>query len=173
MDNGTAGTGSAELRRLVAQVVREVVADVAAKEITTVGEGAHATRSAAAQSPGPTAQPTGPISGAARSRTERVRITSDADLQQFAFHLVGLFENPKAREDIRTGRLRFQLAGGATAPAASGAVERIDSGAVTERRVAAAAEAGASLLLGRRAVLTPLAREKARALGVPVEKERR
>ena len=32
--------------------------------------------------------------------------------------------------------------------------------------------AGAALVLGPRAVLTPLARDKARALGVPVQKER-
>jgi hypothetical protein len=50
-------------------------------------------------------------------------------------------------------------------------VQRIEKGAVTERMVAAAAKAGASLVLGPRAVLTPLARDKARALGVPVQKE--
>ncbi len=49
---------------------------------------------------------------------------------------------------------------------------RVDKGAVTERMVAAAAAAGARLVLGPRAVLTPLARDKARALGVPIEKER-
>ena len=48
----------------------------------------------------------------------------------------------------------------------------MDKGAVTERAVNAAAKAGARLVLGPRAVLTPLARDKARALGVPIEKER-
>jgi hypothetical protein len=52
------------------------------------------------------------------------------------------------------------------------AVQRVEKGAVTERMVAAAAKAGAALVLGPRAVLTPLARDKARALGVPVQKER-
>jgi hypothetical protein len=52
------------------------------------------------------------------------------------------------------------------------AVRRVEKGAVTERAVIAAARAGARLVLGPRAVLTPLARDKARALGVPVEKER-
>ena len=41
---------------------------------------------------------------------------------------------------------------------------------MTERIVAAAAAAGARLVLGPRAVLTPLARDKARALGVPIER---
>jgi hypothetical protein len=49
---------------------------------------------------------------------------------------------------------------------------RIERGAVTERAVQAAASAGARLVLGPRAVLTPLARDRARALGVPIEKER-
>jgi hypothetical protein len=52
------------------------------------------------------------------------------------------------------------------------AMHRVEKGAVTERTVAAAAAAGARLVLGPRAVLTPLARDKARALGVPISKER-
>jgi hypothetical protein len=51
-------------------------------------------------------------------------------------------------------------------------IRRVEKGAVTERAVIAAAKAGHRLVLGPRAVLTPLARDKARALGVPVEKER-
>jgi hypothetical protein len=54
----------------------------------------------------------------------------------------------------------------------TGTVQRVEKGAVTERMVAAAARDGAALVLGPRAVLTPLARDKARALGVPVQKER-
>jgi hypothetical protein len=50
-------------------------------------------------------------------------------------------------------------------------IRRVEKGAVTERAVIAAAKAGHRLVLGPRAVLTPLARDKARALGVPVEKE--
>ncbi|MCV7175664.1 hypothetical protein H7H98_07885, partial [Mycolicibacterium sphagni] len=63
------------------------------------------------------------------------------------------------------------LAGGAHgAPAAA---RRIDSGAVTERHVADMATSGGVLVLGPRAVLTPLAREKARVLGITIEKERK
>jgi hypothetical protein len=51
-------------------------------------------------------------------------------------------------------------------------VHRVDKGAVTERAVAAAAAAGARIVVGPRAVLTPLAKDKARSLGVPIEKER-
>jgi hypothetical protein len=154
----------ADLRALVAQVIREVVADVA-----PYPHPAAAPSVRAAQPGGP--RPSGPVNAANRSRTETVRITGSADLQSFARRLLDLFENPKSREDLRAGRLRFELAGGVAAAAAPGAVERIERGAVTERKVAAAASSGTRLVLARGAVLTPLAREKARALGVPIEKE--
>jgi hypothetical protein len=48
----------------------------------------------------------------------------------------------------------------------------VEKGAVTEAMVAEAAKAGARLVLGRRAVLTPLARDRARAAGVEIERER-
>ena len=54
----------------------------------------------------------------------------------------------------------------------TGTVQRVEKNTMTERMVAAAARDGAALVLGPRAVLTPLARDKARALGVPVQKER-
>ena len=60
---------------------------------------------------------------------------------------------------------------GPQTPAPPGGPTRIDRGAVTERTVAAAAKAGGRLVLGPRAVLTPLAREKARALGIEIERE--
>lgn len=152
-----------DLRAMVAQVVREIVADhTAARAVTTSSDNA-----------GPSVAPRGPRDAAGRSRSDVVRITNDTDLQHFVRRLLDLFENPKTREDLRTGRLRFELTGGVAAAAAPGAFERIDQGAVTERRVAAAAATGAGLVIGPRAVLTPLAREKARALGVPIEKERR
>ena len=50
---------------------------------------------------------------------------------------------------------------------------RVEHGAVTERTIKKAADAGARLVLGPGAVLTPLARDKARALGIEIERERR
>ena len=73
------------------------------------------------------------------------------------------------REVLRDG---LPAAAGSANGTGTGTVQRIEKGAVTERMVAAAAKAGAALVLGPRAVLTPLARDKARALGVPVQKER-
>jgi hypothetical protein len=100
-----------------------------------------------------------------------VSLRNDADLGKFVLDLLHLFENPKHRDALRAGRLRFRLA----AAAGSGSVQpshRIEKGAVTEAMVAAAARAGARLVLGPRAVLTPLARDRARAAGVEIVKER-
>jgi hypothetical protein len=95
---------------------------------------------------------------------EHVTIGGDDDLNRFARDLLARPD----REAILAGRVRFTLGSGE--PGHAG-VTRIDRGAVTERTVAQAAKAGGRLVLGRRAVLTPLAREKARALGIEIERE--
>ncbi len=124
---------------------------------------------------------------AAEPRVEPVTIADDTDLHAFVLRLLELYEDPARREAVRTGRLRFRLTGPAPTqaepiqeaeptqeePAAPRvpAVRRVERGAVTESTVVAAAKEGARLVLGRRAVITPLARERARALRVPIEKE--
>jgi hypothetical protein len=105
--------------------------------------------------------------GDGAGRIELVRLESDADLERFARAVVARAAADGAA--IMDGRLRFTL--GRAATATSGAV-RVERGAVTERTVKQAAEAGGRLVLGAKAVLTPLAREKARALGVDIERER-
>ena len=106
---------------------------------------------------------------------ETVSVRTDQELAAFVTRLLRLAEDPRRRDDLRTGRLRFRLApgGGAQAGPAGSArpVRRIDKGAVTEAVVRDAARAGARLVLGRRAVLTPLARDRARAAGVEIERE--
>ena len=100
----------------------------------------------------------------AAARTEHVRIESDADLDAFVRSVLD------QADAIREGRLRFTLGSG-TSPASG--VVRVEHGAVTERTIKKAADAGARLVLGPGAVLTPLARDKARALGIEIERERR
>jgi hypothetical protein len=95
---------------------------------------------------------------------EHVTLASDADLDRFVRGL--LARPPEELEAIRAGRLRFTLHAGAP----SGVV-RVERGAVTERKVNEAAKAGARLVLGPAAVLTPLARDKARAKGIKIERE--
>jgi hypothetical protein len=118
--------------------------------------------------------------------TETVNLSTDEDLAAFVHRLLDL--DPDQREEVRYGRKRFRLAapdppppagearparGGLAAPAQeTGAVRRIERGAVTERVIDQAARAGERLVLGRGAVLTPLARDRARAAGVEIEKER-
>jgi len=122
---------------------------------------------------------------------EMVNLSTDDDLAAFVKRLLDL--GPDEREEVRSGRKRFRLAAppAARTPGAPGippalagradeagrprpaaAVRRIERGAVTERVINAAAQAGERLVLGRGAVLTPLARDRARASGVQIEKER-
>jgi hypothetical protein len=114
---------------------------------------------------------------AAGPRREAVTLDSDEDLEHFVRTLVDRLENPAERRAVRTGRLQFTLRGASGAPKAPGAPEaptvRIAKGAVTERMIRDAAKRGARLVLARGAVLTPLARDQARTLGVEIEKEAR
>jgi hypothetical protein len=119
-----------------------------------------------------------------------VRISTEEDLHAFVLRVLKLAGNPKLRGDLISGRARFRLAGTSATAASStaasstaasstaasstaaSATHQVEKGAVTERAVMAAAAAGARLVLGPRAVMTPLARDKARALGVPIERPR-
>jgi hypothetical protein len=141
---------------------------------------------------------TSPAAGGPAAGWQTVAVSTDADLDRFVQHLLALFEDPRRRQDLRAGRLRFRLAtppppptpaaptapsptepsptaAGAPAQALPGGdrpVVRIERGAVTEARVREASRSGARLVLGRAAVLTPLARDRARGLALPIEKER-
>ena len=116
--------------------------------------------------------------------TETVNLSTDEDLAVFVKRLLDL--DPAQREELRSGCKRFRLASpqarsvpagagqgnGAERAGPSAPVRHIERGAVTEAVIAAAARAGERLVLGRGAVLTPLARDRARASGVQIEKER-
>jgi hypothetical protein len=109
--------------------------------------------------------------------TEHVVLRTDADLDVFVRRLAALCADPARCADLQQGRHGFRLraVGASDASASAGhaaGVLRVDRGAVTERMVARAAAEGARLVLGKSAVLTPLARDKVRSLGVAVEKER-
>jgi hypothetical protein len=131
---------------------------------------------------------------------ETVNLSTDEDLAAFVARLLDL--DADAREDLRAGRKRFRLAipphpqsssvtgdptitealgtsathgpNGLTAVNGSAGppTRRIERGAVTEKVIRDAARAGERLVLGPRAVLTPLARDRARVSGVEISKER-
>jgi hypothetical protein len=99
-------------------------------------------------------------------KVEAVSLHTDEDLERFVHGVLG------RADEIRAGRLRFTLQTTAGAAAAeSPAALHVAKGAVTERAVREAAAQGTRIVLGRRAVLTPLARDTARKLGVEIEKE--
>ena len=109
------------------------------------------------------------------AKVEEVSITSDGELQSFVRRLLSLAADPKRREALQSGQFKFRLKRARKAPeseaSARGGGERIDKGIVTERKVIAAAKAGKKLVVGKGVVVTPLARDKARQLGVQIEKE--
>ncbi len=142
-----------ELRALVREALRDALPELVAASVTTMTNGT-------TTAPGP--------------RVEDVRVADDADLAAFAARVLDL------ADDVRSGRVGFRLAGAASAGAAPAgaaplprpaAEHRIDTGAVSERHVRAAERAGARLVLGPRAVLTPLARDRVRASGVEIVRE--
>ncbi|HET8950328.1 MAG TPA: hypothetical protein VFN44_07450, partial [Solirubrobacteraceae bacterium] len=150
--------------------IRELLAEALA---APNGDGAGRDAAPAVYPPPPVAAVHRPSTWTAPA-AEPVPLRSDADLDRFVLALLARFEDPAQREAIRAGRVRFTLAAaGAAAPApAPGDAIRVARGAVTERKVVEAAKAGARLVLGPGAVLTPLAREKARSLGIELERER-
>ena len=109
--------------------------------------------------------------------TEVVALGSDADLAGFVARIADMCEDAATREQLRTGGIAFSLASGSASPtpgggagAAAGSVTVVERGAVTEAMVRKAAETGSALHLGPRAVLTSLAKDKAKAMGVEIVK---
>jgi hypothetical protein len=134
---------------------------------------------ASTPAPAPPARGSGPAA-AGEARLEAVTIDTNEDLDQFIRRLMSRLENPRERLAIRTGQLRFELqrspataTGAASAGGSSVPATRIEKGAVTERMIRTAAAEGKRLVLGTGAVLTPLAREQARARGVEISREPR
>ena len=124
-----------------------------------------------------------PAGQAAPPTIESVSITSDSELAAFVRRLIQLLEDPAAGAALRSGRHSFSLAGGApgapatttTAPAVSHATAAGQSvlvtGTVTEAKINKCAGA-AAIVLAPGAVITPLARDRARALGLRIERKR-
>ena len=101
--------------------------------------------------------------------TQSVTIRNDADLQAFIAQLAA----PGAIEAVRAGTLKFSLGNGAspsptyTAPpvAASVALDRV----VSERKLQGLAN-GTIVRLAATAVLTPMAKDFARRMGIKFER---
>jgi hypothetical protein len=130
-------------------VVREVLQEVLPRDTGTP--------TAAAQSPG--------------TDVRRVRVRDDRDLADVVTQVLRLAEDPAGLADLRAGRVRFTLVDDEPTAGQTGSAHLdVDRGAVTERLVQRAAREQRSLRIGPRAVLTPLARDRARSLGVLIER---
>ncbi|MFN4142751.1 hypothetical protein [Aestuariivirga sp.] len=103
---------------------------------------------------------------AGAAAVETVRISSDQDLAAFVARLI----DPATLDRVRTGRLRFTL-GAAAGPAPSAAPAAALTGVITEQKIDRFRNAG-RLVLAPDAVLTPLARDRARKLGLIIERRR-
>lgn len=101
-----------------------------------------------------------PAPGAA---VETVRIANDHDLAAFIARII----EPATLEKLRAGKLRFTL-GNVPAPSSSATAL---TGVITEQKIDHLKGSG-TLVLAPGAVLTPLARDKARRLGLTIERRR-
>lgn len=111
----------------------------------------------------------GAAQGNAGSTVETVRIANDHDLAAFVARVI----EPATLEKLRSGHLRFTLgaaASAAPAPMAAAAGPAL-TGVITEQKIGAFQGQG-RLVLAPDAVLTPLARDKARRLGLTIERRR-
>ncbi len=113
-------------------------------------------------------------------REEEVRIADDSDLQRFVRRLLQMSADGGTRRAIEEGRLVFRLSrgkaptGGAQAsgrPAAGSA--RIDKGFVSERQIDALPPGTTLLQVGKAVRFTPLGRDRARQLGIAIERSER
>lgn len=95
---------------------------------------------------------------------EAIRIGNDAELQAFVSRLC----SPGIIESVRAGKLRFTLGQTAPGPASPGGILE---GVISELKISALAEKS-TVILGPTAVLTPLARDRARKLGLKIERRR-
>ncbi|MCH7555182.1 MAG: hypothetical protein IIC08_04215 [Proteobacteria bacterium] len=95
-----------------------------------------------------------------------VTMASYADLMAFAHEIAG---NPEA---VRSGKATYRLARNQTKPATAGGGFRWPGGVLNEVRIIEISKTHSRVLLGPGAVVTPLARDKARQVKLELVKER-
>lgn len=127
----------------------------------------------------------GPMAGTTPKpavREEVVSIRNSAELMQFVRRLLEAAKDGRARQEIEAGRWTFRLAGAgsgtgtvtthtAPAPQAQGADRvTIEQGLIGERQIDGLPPGTGCLVVGKRARLTPLARDRARQRGIAIER---
>lgn len=148
-------------------LLRDLVKSVIAEEVAAVRRSAASTEQPAAKAP----------------TAESVRIASDSDLVAFARKVLSLAGDPAKAKDIAAGRYPFKLEQPAAAqpapaaapkpvatPASGQQSHRVESGVVTEALLNKLPRGLAKLILAPGVTVTPLARDRARALGLTLER---
>jgi predicted RNA-binding Zn ribbon-like protein len=99
---------------------------------------------------------------------EPVRIGNDAELAAFVAQVI----EPATLEAVRAGKLRFTLGAGPAAVSApvANSIAALD-GVITEQKLNRLSATG-TITLAPGAVVTPLARDRARQLGLKFERRR-
>ena len=140
-------------------LIRELVKSVIAEEVAAIR------KPGAAPAPAPL--------------EERVAIANDGDLVAFARRVLSLAGDPAKAKEIAAGRYPFRLARAAAQLASAQAPQpaapvaqshRIDSGVITESTLNKLPRGLSRLLLGPGVTVTPLAKDRARALGLTFER---
>lgn len=141
-------------------LLRDLVKSVIAEEVAAIRKPKTASAPAAAE--------------------ERIAVANDSDLVAFARRVLSLAGDPAKAKEIAAGRYPFRLdrpaaTPGSAAPtyqatAPSGQSHRIDSGVVTESTLNKLPRGLSRLLLGPGVTVTPLAKDRARALGLTFER---
>ncbi len=193
----SAGVSHDEIRRMVRELLRDAVARGGVPEphaapspaapASEVGGLAERVRAALAGGGGG-------AGGAGGSGIE-IAIAGDADLNAFARQVALCALERDLLGAIASNRVRFRLAAGApgttrgpaagsavastpsetapaVAPAADGGAFRWEQGLLGETKITEIARTHDKLVLGRRALLTPLAWDRARSLGLQVVRMR-
>jgi len=146
---------------LIREVIREVISEVVATEVRDAAK----------------SMAIGAGAGQAVEGAQVVAIRSQSDLDAAIRRILADATHPTRRAALQSGKVRFILdqprgtGGGAAAAAPASGVHRLERGALTERHVRAAGQQGAVIHITGRVVVTPLAKERARAMGVQIVKE--
>lgn len=149
-------TDTQELRLLIRQALQQVLAEGGIQ----------------AKSPSPGGTDVDP------AVVEPVDLGSDQAIYHFVCRILDMSADPGTARRLREGSIRFTGSRGTSSGGSSsmqagqrGPSERIDSGAVTEAHVRRLDQGVTTLVLGHRAVLTPLGRERARTRGIVIVRE--
>ena len=140
-------------------VLRDLVKSVIAEEVAAIRKPAH------------------PPAAQESRAAETVRIGNDADLVAFARKVLSLAGDPAKVKEIAAGRYPFRLeAAGQAAPKPASQISsgqqslRVERGVVTETMLNKLPRGTARLVLAPGVTVTPLAKDRARALGLTFER---